>query len=180
MVLHRDLHTFENQGNCVIFTVAGRIQRINDLKRIVNPDQQAVMPGHRRSRHGGGPAVEPDSDDRALIPERLDSLRDYVARLLPQAAGEVIYTQTRGRQAVNNAYLTFLGATTPTAINAALANDLSACRGVHGRNRERLHGDGAAGQAYGGVTGYPATRGWDPTTGLGSANTGALVKKLLA
>jgi len=52
------------------------------------------LPGVKVAWHGGGPAVEPDSDDRALIPERLDSLRDYVARLLPQAAGEVIYTQT--------------------------------------------------------------------------------------
>ncbi|MGE5716006.1 MAG: peptidase, partial [Acidobacteriota bacterium] len=34
--------------------------------------------------------------------------------------------------------------------------------------------------SYGGVTGYPATKGWDPTTGLGSADAAALVKKLLA
>jgi len=34
--------------------------------------------------------------------------------------------------------------------------------------------------SYGGVTGYQATKGWDPTTGLGSVDTGALVKKLLA
>ena len=34
--------------------------------------------------------------------------------------------------------------------------------------------------SYGGVSGYPATKGWDPTTGLGSVDTGALVKKLLA
>jgi sarcosine oxidase len=52
------------------------------------------LPGVKVAWHGGGPAVEPDSDDRALVPERLDSLRDYVAGLLPQAAGEVIYTQT--------------------------------------------------------------------------------------
>lgn len=36
---------------------------------------------------------------------------------------EVIYTRTRGRQAVENAYLTFLGATTPTAIASALTAD---------------------------------------------------------
>ncbi len=34
--------------------------------------------------------------------------------------------------------------------------------------------------SYGGVTGYQATKGWDPTTGLGSVDTRALVKKLLA
>ena len=33
---------------------------------------------------------------------------------------------------------------------------------------------------YAGVTGYPASKGWDPATGLGSARVDALVKKLLA
>jgi hypothetical protein len=58
------------------------------------------------------------------------------------------------------------------AVNAAL---YEAARGAS-PFRDITQGD----NSYGGVTGYQATKGWDPTTGLGSADTGALVKKLLA
>jgi kumamolisin len=34
--------------------------------------------------------------------------------------------------------------------------------------------------SYAGVTGYPASKGWDAATGLGSARVDLLVKKLLA
>ena len=58
------------------------------------------------------------------------------------------------------------------AANAAL---YEAARGAS-PFRDITQGD----NSYGGVTGYQATKGWDPTTGLGSVDTGALVKKLLA
>jgi kumamolisin len=59
------------------------------------------------------------------------------------------------------------------AANAALY-----AAAAHGASpfRDVTRGD----NSYGGVTGYPATKGWDPTTGLGSADAAALVKKLLA
>jgi kumamolisin len=58
------------------------------------------------------------------------------------------------------------------AANAALYD---AARGAS-PFRDVTRGD----NSYGGVSGYRATKGWDPTTGLGSARTGDLVNKLLA
>lgn len=52
------------------------------------------LPGVKVAQHGGGPIVAPADEDRAPVAERLDALRAYVAQLLPQAAGEIIFTQT--------------------------------------------------------------------------------------
>jgi sarcosine oxidase len=52
------------------------------------------LPGVKVAQHGGGPTTEPESTEREVVPERLAELHAYVARLLPQAAGEVIFAQT--------------------------------------------------------------------------------------
>jgi sarcosine oxidase len=52
------------------------------------------LPGVKVAQHGGGPRVEPDSDDRTVVAERIEELRAYVAQVLPQAAGEVMFAQT--------------------------------------------------------------------------------------
>jgi sarcosine oxidase len=52
------------------------------------------LPGIKIGRHMSGAAIEPASDDRDPVPERLAELRAYVAQFFPQAAGEVIFTQT--------------------------------------------------------------------------------------
>jgi len=58
------------------------------------------------------------------------------------------------------------------AANAAL---YAAARGTS-PYRDITQGD----NSYAGVSGYEATKGWDPATGLGSASVASLVKKLLA
>src|SRR5450759_2407313 len=58
------------------------------------------------------------------------------------------------------------------AANAAL---YAAARGTS-PYRDITQGD----NSYAGVSGYEATKGWDPATGLGSADVASLVKKLLA
>lgn len=52
------------------------------------------LPGIKVAQHGGGSRVAPESDDRDVVPKRLDELRAYVAQLLPQAAGKIIFAQT--------------------------------------------------------------------------------------
>jgi sarcosine oxidase len=52
------------------------------------------LPGVKVAFHQNGPAVEPESDERAVDPARLADLRGYVEQLLPQAAGDVIFAQT--------------------------------------------------------------------------------------
>lgn len=52
------------------------------------------LPGVKVAFHQDGPAIEPESDERAVDPARLAALRAYVGQLLPQAAGDVIFAQT--------------------------------------------------------------------------------------
>jgi monomeric sarcosine oxidase len=52
------------------------------------------LPGVKVAQHHGGPVIDPESDDYAVIPARLDAVRAYVSQMLPQAAGAPIFTQT--------------------------------------------------------------------------------------
>jgi sarcosine oxidase len=52
------------------------------------------LPGVKVAFHGNGPAIAPESDERAVDPSRLEALRAYLARWVPRAAGDMIYAQT--------------------------------------------------------------------------------------
>lgn len=52
------------------------------------------MPGVKVAFHMGGPAIAPESTDREVDAGLLAALQAYVARWLPQAAGEVFQAQT--------------------------------------------------------------------------------------
>ncbi|HEU5101955.1 MAG TPA: N-methyl-L-tryptophan oxidase [Roseiflexaceae bacterium] len=52
------------------------------------------LPGVKVAYHQGGPAIAPESDERAADPAVSQSLRDYLARWVPAAAGELLLAQT--------------------------------------------------------------------------------------
>jgi sarcosine oxidase len=52
------------------------------------------LPGVKVAYHQGGPAVEPESQERAADDAITESLRDYLSRWVPGAAGELLFAQT--------------------------------------------------------------------------------------
>lgn len=52
------------------------------------------LPGVKVAFHSAGPAIEPGDEGRAAAPGQIEALRDYVARLLPGAAGDPFYSVT--------------------------------------------------------------------------------------
>ena len=52
------------------------------------------LPGVKVAYHQGGPAIDPDSEERAADAAVNESLRDYQARWIPAAAGELLLSQT--------------------------------------------------------------------------------------
>jgi sarcosine oxidase len=52
------------------------------------------LPGVKVAYHQGGPAVDPESEERAVDPAVNQSLHAYLARWVPEAAGELLFSQT--------------------------------------------------------------------------------------
>jgi len=52
------------------------------------------LPGVKVAYHQGGPAVDPESDQRAADPAVGEALHAYLARWVPGAAGELLLSQT--------------------------------------------------------------------------------------
>jgi kumamolisin len=131
------------------------------------PAWQKAALGERRGVTGRG------IPDVAAVASPDPGLSIFVSRKWTAAGGTSVAAPIwSGILAHVNAARAAAGRPRLGAANAAL---YAATRGAS-PFRDITRGD----NSYGGVTGYQATKGWDPTTGLGSADTGALVKKLLA
>ncbi len=131
------------------------------------PAWQKAAFGARRGVTGRG------IPDVAAVASPDPGLSIYVSRKWTAAGGTSVAAPIwSGILAHVNAARAVAGRPRLGAANAAL---YAAARGTS-PFRDITQGD----NSYGGVTGYQATKGWDPATGLGSADTGALVKKLLA
>lgn len=52
------------------------------------------LPGVKSAFHNAGPQVQPEGEDRAPEPERLEALHAHMRRWMPQAAGPIMQAQT--------------------------------------------------------------------------------------